>query len=218
MSRLTVDALAERLRDEREIVGLGAAYELGWRGETAIPALIEALSEETAGRNAAYGFNQMGEVAVPALLAAARAADPKVRARALDALGDMGLAAAAATTDLVQGLGDAEEDPRRRAAEALGTAGQAEGAPRAPWSGDLVAALGRRLDVDTSGEVRRNAALSLARLGPRAAGAVPALVRAMMDENHYVRGFSVYALSRIGTTEAFAALVKHLQTMRWDWA
>ena len=40
----------------------------------------------------------------------------------------------------------------------------------------------------------------------------------MIDENHYVRGFSVYALSRIGTPEATQALVKHLQTMRWDWA
>jgi HEAT repeat protein len=47
---------------------------------------------------------------------------------------------------------------------------------------------------------------------------VPALTRGMTDENHYVRGFSVYALSRIGTPEAIHALVKHLQTMRWDWA
>jgi len=66
--------------------------------------------------------------------------------------------------------------------------------------------------------VRRNASLSLARLGPRAAAAVPALTRGMTDDNHYVRGFSVYALSRIGTPEATGALVKHLQTMRWDWA
>jgi hypothetical protein len=207
-----VAALADQLRDETEMVGLSAAYELGTRGTAAVPALIEALSEaaEAAPRNAAYAFNRIGRAAVPALLQAATHDDPKVRARALDILGDMGTAAADALPHLAGHLRDEAEDPRRRAAEALGTAGQ-QSSLIAGW-------LAEALREDPSGEVRRNAALSLARLGPNAAEAVPALARGMMDENHYVRGFSVYALSRIGTPEATRALLEHLQTMRWDWA
>ncbi len=209
---LPIAALADRLRDEAEIVGLSASYELGTRGEEAVPALLDALKEEgdAAPRSAAYAFNSIGTPAVPALLKAASEPDPRVRARALDILGDIGLAAADAVPDLTGRLDDEVEDPRRRAAEALGTAGQ--------QSAQAAGSLGEALASDPSGEVRRNAALSLARLGPRAAAAVPALARGMMDENHYVRGFSVYALSRIGTPEAAQALVKHLQTMRWDWA
>jgi hypothetical protein len=208
----SVASLAESLRSDPEIAGLSAAYELGLRGTEAVPALIEALKEESdaAPRNAAYAFNRIGRPAVPALLEAARDTDPKVRARALDILGDLGLSAAEAAGSLLDGLQDEAEEPRRRAAEALGTAAQ--------QSGEIAAPLGRALQSDPSAEVRRNAALSLARLGLRAAAAVPALAQGMTDENHYVRGFSVYALSRIGTPEANQALVKHLQTMRWDWA
>src|SRR5207247_344978 len=59
---LSVGALADRLRDEVEITGLSAAYELGLRGEEAVPALIEALRDdaEAAPRNAAYAFNRIG--------------------------------------------------------------------------------------------------------------------------------------------------------------
>jgi hypothetical protein len=208
----SVAAVAGRLGDEAEIVGLNAAYELGLRGEEAVPALIDALRAEAEAvpRNAAYAFNRIGAPAVPALRKAARDADALVRARALDILGDMGLAAAAAVPDMVGALQDEAEDARRRAAEALGTAGQS--------AADVSGPLAEALSGDASGEVRRNAALSLARLGPRAAGAVPALAEGMRDENHYVRGFSVYALHRIGTPEATRALTRHLQTMRWDGA
>lgn len=215
---LPVVALADRLHHEDETTGLSAAYELGLRGEEAVPALIRALRAETeaAPRNAAYAFNGIGPPAVPALLDAARDADARVRARALDILGDMGLAAADAIPEIVDRLQDDAEDPRRRAAEALGTIGQAGGRP--VGLPEVAAPLAAVLQRDPSGEVRRTAALSLARLGPNAAGAEPALAQGVTDENHYVRGFSVYALSRIGTPEATRAVVKHLQTMRWDWA
>jgi hypothetical protein len=210
----SIASLAARLGHEEEIEGLSAAYELGRCGVEAVPALIAALRAETEAvpRNAAYAFNRIGRAAVPALLDASREADPAVRARALDILGDMGRAAAGAVPGLVERLqADEDEDPRRRAAEALGTAAQGGPPVGAP---SLAAAL---LD-DVSPEVRRNAALSLARIGPQAADAVPALTRGMTDENHYVRGFSVFALQRIGTPEATRALIRHLQTMRWDWA
>jgi hypothetical protein len=211
-SDLSIAALGDRLGGESEIDGLRAAYELGARGRDAVPALVDALREEgdAAPRNAAYAFNGIGAAAVPALLDAARDNEAKVRARALDILGDMGLAAAEAVPALVDRLRDDADDPRRRAAEALGTTGQT--------AAEIAVPLADTLAGDPSAEVRRNAALSLARLGPRAAAAVPALTQGMVDENHYVRGFSVYALSRIGTPEATGAVMKHLQTMRWDWA
>jgi hypothetical protein len=73
-----------------------------------------------------------------------------------------------------------------------------------------------RLVNDESDLVRRNATLSLARLGPYAKGAIPELAQAMRDGNHYVRGFAVQALYRIGTPEAFKAAMDRLQTLRCD--
>ena len=203
------DMPAESLSSATEIEGLRAAYGLGSRGSESTPLLIDALrSEESdAARNAAYGFNMIGSACVPALVDAT-SDESRVRARIFDVLGDMGLSAAASVPALLKGLEDPDEDPRRRAAEALGTAGQSHI--------DLGAPLAEMLRSDPSGEVRRTAALSVARLGTKAAAAVPALSEAMMDENHYVRGYSVHALTRIGTPDATAAVLKHLQAMRWD--
>src|SRR5262249_33772171 len=99
----TVTALAGRLGSESEIDGLTAPCEGGAWGGAAVPALIRALGEEgeAAPRNAAYGFNRIGEAAVPSLLQAARNVDERVRARALDVLGDMGLSAEAAVPGLL---------------------------------------------------------------------------------------------------------------------
>ncbi|HET6384422.1 MAG TPA: HEAT repeat domain-containing protein [Armatimonadota bacterium] len=207
----SVEALAGRLGDDSEIAGLSAAYELGLRGEESLPALISALKSDVpaVSRNAAYAFNNIGSPAVPYLLNSTRDENERVRARALDILGDMGLSAGAALAGLTDALLDEAPDPRRRAAEALGVAGQ--------QSGGFGAALGARLENDENGEVRRNAALSLARLGPDAGDALSALEKGLMDSNHYVRGYSVHALSRIGTPAANEILLGYLQTLRWDW-
>ena len=50
--------------------------------------------------------------------------------------------------------------------------------------------------------MRFSAALSLARLGPVAEAAVPALGDALRDSNLYVLGYAVEALDRIGTQQA----------------
>ena len=207
----SIASLCHRLGAKRDIDALQAAYELGRRGPSAVPPLIEALSnqQEKIARNAGYAFNGLGAEAVDALTEASKDKGERIRARAIDALGDMGLKAEAATPDLSAALADPEEDPRRRAAEALGTAGQNQAEA-------LAAPLAQALQQDPSGEVRRNAALSLARLAPQTPAAVPALERGMRDQNHYVRGFSVHALDRIGTPAATRAALRHLQVMRWD--
>ncbi|MEM7032514.1 MAG: HEAT repeat domain-containing protein [Chloroflexota bacterium] len=204
--------LSAQLGSEADIEAMQAGYELGARGEAAIPTLIEALqSEEKAiPRNAAYGFNQIGEAAVPALLDLAQHDEVKIRARAYDALGDMGLMAESAVPGLLKGLADEDQDPRRHAAEAIGTTGQGIS------STDLATPLANLVDSDADDDVRRCAAFSLARLGKDAAGAEAALTKGMLDENHYVRGYSVHALSRIGTPEASQAALKTLQALRWD--
>jgi HEAT repeat protein len=62
---------------------------------------------------------------------------------------------------------------------------------------------------------RRNAALALARIGPSAHEAVPALKDALWDDDRYVRGKAVEALNRIGTPDAHEPLIDYLMTSRW---
>ncbi len=205
-----LEELARQLRHESEVVALNAAYQLGLRGTEAVPLLLEALQEEEeiVARHAGYAFSRIGPAAVAPLVAAARQGSEQNRARALDALGDMGPAAAEAVAGLLACLQDESAEVRSRAAESLGTVGQGRG--------DLGGPLGALVRGDQSDLVRRNAALSLARLGPTVPDAVEALVDGMADESHYVRGFSVHALDRIGTPQARTAVLQRLQTMRWD--
>ena len=63
--------------------------------------------------------------------------------------------------------------------------------------------------------MRFTGALSLARLGSAAAGAVPALQGALKDENRYVRANAVDALNHIGTPEAQQVLIDYLLGSRW---
>lgn len=207
----SIETLSGRLSHADEALALNASYTLGSRGERAIPALIDALGDAEnvdRPRNAGYGLAAVGERAVPALLELCRDPNAQIRARAVDVLGDLGLHAEAATPDLIALLRDPDEDVRARAAESLGTVSQN--------IADAVRPLADILATDESDFVRRNAALSLARLAPHAQSAIPELADAMRDGNHYVRGFAVHGLYRIGTAEALRAAMQRLQTLRWD--
>ena len=57
--------------------------------------------------------------------------------------------------------------------------------------------------------------MALARIGPAAEAAVPALSKTLMDEDRYVRYFAAVALRRIGTAEANKALLDAMFTGRW---
>ena len=95
---------------------------------------------------------------------------------------------------------------RRNAAEALGTAGV--------YGGGLVGDMGRLLG-DGDYRVRRNAALTLAKIGPEAEAAVPAILPLLEDENRYNRFYGGLALRRIGTRSAGEALLDSLFESRW---
>ena len=63
--------------------------------------------------------------------------------------------------------------------------------------------------------VRRNAALTLAKIGPEAGAAVPAILPLLGDENRYNRFYGGLALRRIGTVRAGEALLDSLFESRW---
>ena len=221
-----IPTLVRLLGDDNEAVGLNAAYALAHLGEAGVAPLVEALrthdgenvddarcfidegqkSElEMVARNAAHGLVAAGLPAVPALLDCARGAGPRARKYALFALGELDTDAAAVVDALIAGCGDEDPTVRLNAVEALGLKRGTEAAAAA-----LAGAL-----FDGNDEVRFNASLALARLGPAAAPATGALVEALRDGNRYTMGYAVEALERIDTPEARRALVRFLKIARW---
>ena len=211
--------LVDRLAADDEPAALDAAHALGSSGAAAGEPLAEALhsGEERARRNAAYGFAPLGAASVPALAGMLEDGDPEVRARAVDTLGDVGPPAAGAEASLIAALGDESELVRGHAADALGTvfADAANTADAAPAAAALATVV-----EDENEVVRRNAALSLARVGSAAGTAADqvaaALAAGLTDASHYVRGYSVLGLRRLGTPRAREELLAYLESTRWD--
>ena len=208
--------LADQLAADDEPAALDAAYALGNTGAAAGVPLAEALqsSDERVRRNAAYGFAPLGAATVPALSGLLEDGAAEVRARAVDALGDVGPPAGGAEAALTAALQDDSELVRGHAADALGTvyAGAADAAPAATALAVAVA--------DENEVVRRNAALSLARVAHGAGAAADqvaaALAGGLTDESHYVRGYAVLGLRRLGTPRAHGELLSYLESTRWD--
>jgi HEAT repeat protein len=130
---------------------------------------------------------------LPALLASLHAADPRERAAAARALGEIGPPARSATPALVSRLDDEDESVRWRAGEALAAIG--------PEPSRCVEPL-RRMAADPGRRGRAEAAAALGWIGPAAAPAVPALVSALADPRRDVRARSAWALGRIGPASA----------------
>ena len=226
-SRDAVADLIAALSDESEMVAIDAAYALGQIGAPAASALVAALpgqdeatvtegqtaklgkvsQPELVRRNASYALGTMGAAAVPALVEATTHPQWWVRETAVEALGDIGLAAEDAIPALIEVLRDDSSDRvRPAAADALGTTSQS--------GSKAVSALAQALEQDNAG-VRNAASLALARIGRHAQAAVPALQGVFEDENRYTRGHAVHALYQIDTPAARAALLDYLMAMRW---
>ena len=211
-----VPALVEALEDSYEPMRRNAIYALGAIGKPAVEPLIDALDSEKEAFemepilhicDAAHGLAATGASAVPPLISALEDERENVRASAAYALGEMGPTAAEAIDGLVSLLTDESEEVRRHATSALGMI-------KVPVS-KTVPALVKVLEDREDTDLAFFAAQALARIGPDAADAVPALGEALMSESAYVRGFSSEALSRIGTAKALQALVPFLRTARW---
>lgn len=221
-----VSNLVGRLGDDRETVGLNAAYALAEMGTAGRDALLEALraddgenvddarcfidegqkSElEMVARNAAHGLVAVGVDAMLGLLDCVRDGGPRVRRYACFALGELDTDDDAVIEALIGGCTDPDPAVRLNAVEALGLkVGDERSAT----------ALGAAL-ADDDDEVRFNAALALARLGPAATPVVDQLISALSDGNRYVAGYAVEALRRVGTTAANEALIRFLMISRW---
>ena len=143
---------------------------------------------------------------MPELLRLLRGGAGRSRKFAAFALGEIAGTGAEVRDALVAATRDADPHLRIAAVEALGLK---------PADDAIVAALARALD-DADAEVRFDAVLGLTRMGPAAAAAVPALGRVLTgDENRYVRGYAVEALSRIGDDAAYRVLLPYLKLSRW---
>ena len=221
-------AHVEELGADDEAIGINAGYALGCDPANTA-RLLEALDsnpaahenerrysdngqiwrEDAVVRNAAHGLVRTGDGALPGLLDVLRAGSARGRKHAAFALGEMGTTAAHPA--LCDALGDDDVHVRIAAAEALGLA---------PPSGDTRDALVRAMHDDPASEVRFDAALSLVRAAVQGdsalmAEAVDPLADALYDTNRYVSGYAAEALERIGTPDAFDALVPFLRTARW---
>ena len=97
-------------------------------------------------------------------------------------------------------LQDEDENIRSQAALSLGWVGESE----------VVDPLIKALLNDESSKVRANAAMSLGQLGYEEA--VDSLIKSMKDEDHSVRGMSVYSLGLMKAKSALIPLIEVLKT------
>ena len=207
LPEVEVGKLAAHLGSEDETACFYAAYRLAEAG--AVGALIDGLrtGDEMSKRNAGYGLTAAGSAAVPGLLACLEHEQAGVRVAAVDALGHMGVQAAAAVPAVAGRLsGEDNLEVRRLAAFALGTMGAAAG-QAVP---QLAAATGEEDEW-----MARNASLSLARLGAAAEEAVPALGEALEHPNRYVQANAIKSLERIDSHASRKLLYEYLATARW---
>jgi len=208
--------LATQLSDEAEPVALNTAYSLATMGPSGRAALLAGLSSEdkNTARNAAYGLAAAGASVAEPLIELLNHPEEHVRGYAAFALGEVGLAhhasASAGVAALAQRVCDASEWVRRNTAEALGTLDVTDSAANEVRLNTLCQLLS---DIDD--QARFDAALAVARIGPAATAAVPALQRALHDDNRYVRANAVEALNRIGKPEAHRILIDYLLGSRW---
>jgi HEAT repeat protein len=162
---MLIDALEDRDADVRA----SAARSLGRLGyEAAAAPLLLVLVRGHVPRAIAFrAVLDLGAPALPELRQLARAADPDVRAGAVELIGWLGEAADVGL--LVEAIGDSSAEVRARSAAALGRLADTEGA----------SALTRALD-DEMYFVRLHAARALGQVGER--GAVERLLRQARED------------------------------------
>lgn len=159
-------------------VAPGALGAIGVKLELTIPALIQALSDDSSRprSQAAWALARLRAKAVPALIPALQSADPLVRVGAVRALGRMGAHAAPAVPGLVKVAGDGDAKVRQAVVWALGEVGS-----RAKLA--VPALIGRLGDPDP--RTRSSAVYSLGLF--KATEAVPSLLALLDDPDRRVR-------------------------------
>jgi HEAT repeat protein len=200
-----VAVLAEALQVEKEDVRISAAKllgEMGFVSRTVVPVLIAALQDENeyVRSDAATVLGDIGpeaQAAVPALLVALVDPSDSVRSHASEALGKVKVQAKYVVPGLIAALQDDDDHVRFMTVEALGEFG--------PEAASAAQPLREALLRDTDGNVRWNAAGSLAAVDPEGKIALPALLEAMKARDGNVRRFAASALGRFGPKAKEAA-------------
>jgi HEAT repeat protein len=160
--------------EEQVLTDFELMQKYGSNVSAAIPALIEGLKSDEVSirRNAAFALGEIGpdaQTATEALTSALRNdQDIEVRRNAAFALGEIG---SSAIPELLDSLGDKDSRMRRNVAAALVRIGQ----PAVPRLIQLLHA--------ENSIIRNNAAGILGRIGPKAKKAIPALEKALQDED-----------------------------------
>jgi HEAT repeat protein len=199
--------LVRALRHTDARVRAESAYDLGQLGHdarAAVPALTGALHDPDphvtlhAAEALARVEGRAGR-ALPVVRAMLRGKATDVRVQAAGVLADLGEAAGPALPALVEALrGDAQYEVRAAAAFALGSIGSGIKGPD-ERAAAAVEALGRAVRRDTHKEVRWWAVRMLARFGPAARAAIPALGAGLEDDDGAVAKAAVGVLARFGT-------------------
>lgn len=181
-----VEALTESLNDQNPNVRVAVALALYWFGSRAESAglnlsamLKDPVAEVRASAALALGeTGWMPSKSVPLLAECLNDRDQNVRHNAANALGRFGSSAINAVPSLVESTKDEDVYVRQKAIFALGNIGHA--------SSDVVAALAEALvealENDQTQVSFHFALISLHKLGPRAAAAVPTLVKLLEDQ------------------------------------
>ncbi len=214
---------------EAAVAALG---ELGPAAESAVPALVRALSWKRplggpvieALRRIAAGPNSAGKV-IAGLGGVVRTGRPEIQPDAADALGGFGPAAESAVPDLILAIEEAAREKHDhvtwRASVALGRI-----APRTKSAGEAIAALDRLLRIrPAEANFQIAAADALAGFGPAAESAVPDLIQVLKESSgegggdRQVMATAARALVRIApgtpsSEEAMRALTEALPRLR----
>ena len=168
-----------------------------------MPALVDAMNQgddrlrhqsiEILGR-----MGQQAQAATPHLIESLSDDEAQIRRNAAWALGRVGEQAGDAMPVLLETALDAEWDVRADAVWAMGKVIEDHGEFDIVDARLIEAVIGHL--GDHNHHVRWSAAWSLARFGPGAEAALPALVEALADHNFEVRASAAVALGRIASS------------------
>lgn len=195
-AKVAIPDIAKRLSDKEKEVRRAAAEVLQKFGADAIPAtsaLAQMLNNDPEAANrrqAALALGEIGQAAanvVPDLIVSMKKEkDTDVRKTVIQMLGQMGPPAKLAVPELLKLLKDKDKEITQAAVASLSLIGPGAIAT-------FTAAL-----KDPDKDMRRNVALVLLNMGPKAKEALPALVAGLKDPEEEIRKLCILSLKEIG--------------------
>jgi HEAT repeat protein len=226
-----IDILIEALKDERSEVRGKVAEALGEiRDARAVDALIEAFRDKNSDlsvrRSVVWALRKIGDVrAVDALIEALRDEDSDVRENSIDALVKIAKKDLGVVDKLIKALRDKDSDVRGGITKVLGNLGWDPKSEeervlyyiaKGDWDecvkmgGVAVEFLIERLK-DKNSDVHDKSIDALVKIAKKDLGVVDKLIKALRDEDSYVRISVAWALGEIGDARAVDALIEALR-------